>query len=80
MGEATEAVRGTGNEWIGDHATTAMILVQGGGARGLAQAGGRRKTDFMGWPQHGQVGVLAAGEGTGERSAAAAPTCSGMPV
>lgn len=34
----------------------------------------------MGWPQHGQVGVLVEAGGTGESSATAAPTRSGMPV
>jgi len=55
------------DEGIGDHAIEAMILVKGGGALGLPQVGGTRRTHFMGWPQQGQVGTRAEGGGSGVR-------------
>lgn len=80
MGEPIEAVGWSVDEGMGDHATVAMIVVKGGGALGLAQVGGTRRTHFMGRPQQGQVGTPAEGDRSGVGSAAAAPTSRGTPV
>ena len=62
IGEPIKVVGWSVDEGIGNHATVAMIVVKGGGALGLAQVGGTRRTHFMGWPQHGQVGTPTDGD------------------